>query len=77
MQPWVGLSRRLHDISSKMPSKIFISYRRQDSGANVLGIGQYLEIEFGRKNVFVDVDMRAGTNFRRCWSNGWQNAKSC
>jgi hypothetical protein len=46
-----------------MPSKIFISYRRQDSGANVLGIGQYLEHEFGRKNVFVDVDMRAGTKF--------------
>jgi hypothetical protein len=46
-----------------MPHKIFISYRRQDSGANVLGIGQYLEHEFGRKNVFIDVDMRAGTKF--------------
>ncbi len=46
-----------------MPSKIFISYRRQDSAANALGIGQYLEHEFGRKNVFIDVDMRAGTKF--------------
>jgi hypothetical protein len=46
-----------------MPQKIFISYRRQDSAANVLGIAQYLEHEFGRKNVFVDVDMRAGANF--------------
>jgi hypothetical protein len=46
-----------------MSQKIFISYRRQDSAANVLGIAQYLEHEFGRKNVFVDVDMRAGANF--------------
>jgi hypothetical protein len=46
-----------------MPRKIFISYRRQDAGSNVLGIGQYLENEFGRKNVYIDVDMRAGTNF--------------
>lgn len=46
-----------------MPRKIFISYRRQDSGANALGIGQYLEHEFGRKNVFIDVDMRAGAKF--------------
>jgi hypothetical protein len=30
-----------------MPRKIFISYRRQDSAANALGIGQYLEHEFG------------------------------
>ncbi|MBX9778224.1 MAG: toll/interleukin-1 receptor domain-containing protein [Xanthobacteraceae bacterium] len=46
-----------------MPRKIFISYRREDSGANALGIGQYLEHEFGRKNVFIDVDMRAGAKF--------------
>ena len=46
-----------------MPKKIFISYRRDDSAANALGIGQYLEHEFGSKNVFIDVDMRAGTNF--------------
>jgi TIR domain len=46
-----------------MRQRIFISYRRQDSGANALGIGQYLEHEFGRKNVFIDVDMRAGAKF--------------
>lgn len=46
-----------------MGRKIFISYRREDSAANALGIGQYLEHEFGHKNVFIDVDMRAGTKF--------------
>src|ERR1700691_164515 len=46
-----------------MPRKIFISYRRQDAGANALGIGQYLEHAFGRKSVFIDVDMRAGVKF--------------
>jgi len=46
-----------------MPLKIFISYRRQDSGANAIGIGQYLENEFGRKNVYIDVDMHAGTKY--------------
>ena len=46
-----------------MPQKIFISYRRQDTAANALGIGQYLENVFGRKSVFIDVDMRAGANF--------------
>ena len=46
-----------------MPRKIFISYRRDDSAANAIGIGQYLENEFGRKNVFIDVDMRAGARF--------------
>ncbi len=46
-----------------MPQKIFISYRRQDSGANAIGIGQYLENEFGRKSVYIDVDMQAGTKF--------------
>src|ERR1700732_3136706 len=43
--------------------KIFISYRREDSAANALSIGQYLEHEFGRQNVFIDIDMRAGTKF--------------
>jgi TIR domain len=46
-----------------MPRKLFISYRRQDSAANALGIGQYFENVFGRKNVFIDVDMHAGTKF--------------
>ncbi len=46
-----------------MRSKIFISYRREDTAANALGIGQYLEHQFGSKNVFIDVDMRAGAKF--------------
>jgi hypothetical protein len=46
-----------------MPQKIFISYRREDAGANALGVSQYLEKEFGRKSVFIDVDMRAGAKF--------------
>jgi TIR domain len=46
-----------------MPNKLFISYRREDSAANAIGIGQYLENRFGRKNVFIDVDMRAGSKF--------------
>lgn len=33
------------------------------TAANALGIGQYLEHQFGRKNVFIDVDMRAGAKF--------------
>ena len=46
-----------------MPGKIFISYRRDDSAANAVGISQYLEQRFGRQNVFIDVDMRAGARF--------------
>jgi hypothetical protein len=46
-----------------MAGKIFINYRREDSAASALGIGQYLEHEFGRKNVFIDIDMRAGVKF--------------
>lgn len=46
-----------------MAGKIFISYRREDTAANALGISQYLEKEFGRKSVFIDVDMRAGAKF--------------
>jgi hypothetical protein len=46
-----------------MAGKIFISYRRDDSAANALGIGQYLEREFGGRNVFIDIDMRAGAKF--------------
>jgi hypothetical protein len=46
-----------------MSGKIFISYRRNDSAANALGIGQYLAQEFGRQNIFIDVDIGAGANF--------------
>lgn len=46
-----------------MPLKVFISYRRQDTAASAIGIGQYLEKEFGHKNVYVDVDMQAGAKY--------------
>jgi hypothetical protein len=46
-----------------MSGKIFISYRRDDSAAIALGIGQYLAKEFGRRNVFIDVDINAGAKF--------------
>jgi TIR domain-containing protein len=46
-----------------MPLKVFISYRRQDTAATAVGISQYLENEFGRKNVYVDVDMQAGAKY--------------
>jgi len=47
-----------------MASKIFISYRRDDSAPHALGIAQYLERQFGNDNVFIDVDgVRAGENF--------------
>jgi hypothetical protein len=46
-----------------MAGKIFISYRREDSAPSALGIGQYLENQFGRRNVFIDVDMQAGAKF--------------
>jgi hypothetical protein len=46
-----------------MSRKIFISYRRGDSAASALSIAQYLEHAFGRNNVFIDVDMRAGAKF--------------
>jgi len=43
--------------------KIFISYRRGDSATSAIGIAQYLEREFGRGTVFIDIDMKAGVNF--------------
>ena len=46
-----------------MAGKIFISYRREDSAPHALSIGQYLEHEFGRRSVFIDVDMFAGAKF--------------
>ena len=46
-----------------MPLKIFVSYRRQDTGASAVAIGQYLENEFGHKNVYIDVEMQAGAKY--------------
>ena len=44
-------------------ASIFISYRREDSATYALLICQYLQKEFGGKNVFIDVDMTAGSKF--------------
>jgi ABC-type phosphate/phosphonate transport system substrate-binding protein len=61
-----------------MPLKIFISYRRQDTAASAVGIGQYLENEFGRKNVYVDVDTHAGAKYASVIEkSAWQNAGYC
>jgi hypothetical protein len=46
-----------------MPLKIFVSYRRQDTAASAVGIGQYLEKEFGNKNVYIDVETHAGAKY--------------
>jgi hypothetical protein len=46
-----------------MSIKVFISYRRQDTAASAVGIGQYLEKEFGRKNVYIDVETHAGAKY--------------
>lgn len=47
-----------------MTGKIFINYRRDDSAAHALNIAQYLEREFGSKNIFIDVDrLGAGQDF--------------
>jgi hypothetical protein len=43
--------------------KIFINYRRNDTAAHAVGIGQYLAREFGSRRVFIDIDMRAGQRF--------------
>jgi formylglycine-generating enzyme required for sulfatase activity len=47
-----------------MSGKIFVNYRREDSAARALSIAQYLEKQFGARNVFLDIDrMRAGLVF--------------
>jgi invasion protein IalB len=47
-----------------MARGIFVNYRRDDSAANALSIAQYLEREFGSRNVFIDVDrIRSGDDF--------------
>ena len=46
--------------------KIFISYRRQDSSGETTHIYEYLEKQFGRANVFMDVDtIPPGVDFRQ------------
>jgi TIR domain len=47
-----------------MRGKIFINYRRNDSGSYALNIAQYLERKFGRNSVFIDIDqIKAGQVF--------------
>ena len=46
--------------------KIFISYRREDTGYVTTVIFQSLESRFGRENVFMDVDtIPPGVDFRK------------
>ena len=47
-----------------MSSKIFISYRRDDTASMALNIAQSLERTFGKGSVFIDVDgIQAGRDF--------------
>lgn len=47
-----------------MTSRIFISYRRQDSGGQAIALGDRLRKEFGDESVFMDVDgIPLGTDF--------------
>lgn len=74
-----------------MAGKIFINYRRDDSASYALNIGQYLERNFGTRNVFIDIDrIAAGENFHSVLEQrlshckvmltvigpGWLNARS-
>jgi hypothetical protein len=43
-----------------MAGKIFINYRRDDSAPHALAIAGY----FGKRNIFIDVDLQAGLKFR-------------
>lgn len=47
-----------------MSTRIFISYRRQDSGGQAIALGDRLKKEFGEDSVFMDVDgIPFGTDF--------------
>src|SRR5262249_11999856 len=47
-----------------MRGRIFISYRRDDSASQALNIAQYLEKQFGARNVFIDIDrLKSGEVF--------------
>ncbi|WP_198290257.1 SUMF1/EgtB/PvdO family nonheme iron enzyme [Methylosinus sp. LW4] len=49
-----------------MRGKIFISYRRDDSGAHALNVAQYLQNKLGRERIFIDIDgIHSGQNFRK------------
>jgi len=47
-----------------MAGRIFVNYRRDDSASQALNVALYLEVTFGKRNVFLDIDrMRAGQSF--------------
>jgi hypothetical protein len=49
-----------------MAARVFISYRRDESGAHAGRVYDRLEREFGREGLFIDVDaLRLGVNFVR------------
>jgi hypothetical protein len=61
----VARSKHPYRAVTIVSKKIFISYRRDsESRGFARGIQQYLEHEFGRGNVFIDVDMQAGAKFQ-------------
>ena len=48
-----------------MADKIFINYRRDDSASHALAVAQYFETEFGKSNIFIDVErLREGLKFK-------------
>lgn len=48
-----------------MRSKIFLSYRREDTSGDARSIYQYLSGKFGKDNLFIDVDkIEKGRDFR-------------
>jgi hypothetical protein len=51
-------------LGAKVAAKVFISYRREDSAGYAGRIHDRLELEFGRDNLFMDVDsIPLGLNF--------------
>ena len=60
-----------------MPQRVFISYRRADSGADTRSICQRLQARLGKKNVFIDVDsIDPGSDFRIALDNCLKNSKA-
>jgi hypothetical protein len=59
-----------------LPQKVFISYRRADSGADARSICQRLQSKLGKKNVFIDVDsIDPGSDFRITLGDCLKNSK--
>ena len=58
-----------------MAGKIFINYRRDDSGGTAGRLHDRLAETFGRENVFMDVDhIPAGVDFVTTWLARWLRA---